>query len=147
VWRLLKNLSAKLAISWRPWVSHRERVMRMWHYGVMVLAVALTVSVAGHTSQPGDGKDQAQDPFAGKVVLVSTANSQNLLKNVQVRKLGERSFLVGVTVREDSLTREQFPGRPLWLPVSDVVEIVEFDDLGQIRKLGNSRQESERERR
>ena len=117
--------------------------MRMWQFGVIVLGVALTASVAGRSSQPADGKDSAPDPFAGKIILVTTTNSQNTLKNVQVRKLGERSFLVGVSVRDNTVTQEEFPGRTLWLPVSAVVEIVEFDDLGQLKRFGNSRQQSQ----
>jgi hypothetical protein len=112
----------------------------MWQFGVIVLVVALYASVVGHSSQPGDGKESGQDPFAGKLLLVTTSNNQNTLKNVQVRKLGERTFLVGVAMREEIVTREPFAGRTLWLPVSEVVEIVEFDDLGQLKRFSNSRQ-------
>jgi hypothetical protein len=119
--------------------------MRMWQFGVIVLAAALIASVAGHTSQPADTKEGTAEPFPGKLILLSTANSQNTLKNVQVRKLGDRSFIGGTTVRDSTLTREEYPGRTLWVPVSEVEEIVEFDDLGQLRRLGNSRPEPNRQ--
>jgi hypothetical protein len=127
--------------------SRKELVMRVWQIGVIGLAAALTVSVAGHSSQPPDVKEPATEPFAGKLILVTTSNNQNTLKNVQIRKLGDRSFVVGATVRDSTLTREDYPGRTMWLPVSEVLEIVEFDDLAQLRRLGNSRQETDRERR
>lgn len=111
--------------------------MRMWQFGIIVLIIAMTASVAGHSSQPGEGKESTPEPLAGKIILISTAKSQNTLKNVQVRKLGERNFVVGVVVRDNPLTQEDYPGRTLWLPVSDVVEIVEFDDLAQLRRIGN----------
>ena len=117
--------------------------MRMWQFGVMVLAVALTAGVAGHSSQPADGKEPAQEPFAGKLILVATANNQNTLKNAQIRKLGDRSFVVGVTVRDNTVTRQDYPGRTLWLPVADVVEIVEFDDLNQLKRFGNVREQGQ----
>ena len=114
--------------------------MRMWQIGigVIVLAAAMTATVAGRSGQPADTKEGA--PFGDKLIVISTANSQNTLKNVQVRKLGDRSFVVGTSVRESTLTQEEYPGRTLWIPVADVQEIVEFDDLVQLRRTGNGRQ-------
>ncbi len=112
--------------------------MRYWLVGILALAVATTASVGGQTPQPGDAKDVAGEVFAGKIVVVTTAKTQNTLKNVQIRKLGDRSFLVGTSVRDTNVTREEFPNRPIWLPVSDLTEIVEFDDLAQLRRVGNS---------
>jgi hypothetical protein len=121
--------------------------MRMWQFGIIVLAAALTASMAGHSSQPADAKETAAEPFGGKLILVTTANTENTLKSVQVRKLGDRSFIVGTSVRDSTLTQEEFPGRTLWIPVSDVHGVVEFDDLGQLRRIGNSKPEPNGERR
>ncbi|CAN5358895.1 hypothetical protein BH10PLA2_BH10PLA2_33820 [soil metagenome] len=111
--------------------------MRIWLIGFLALTLAITGSVGGQTAQNGETKDVPGDGFTGKIVLVSTAKSQNTLKNVQVRKLGDRSFLVGISVRDSNLTKELYPARPIWLPVSDLTEIIEFDDLAQLRRLGN----------
>ena len=113
--------------------------MRIWLIGVLALAVAVTASVGGQSSQPGDAKDTPGEGFGGKIVLVTTANSQNTLKNVQVRKLGDRAFLVGISVRDTNVTHEEYPNRPIWIPVSDLTQLVEFDDLAQLRRVGNTR--------
>jgi hypothetical protein len=111
--------------------------MRNWVVGILALAVAVTASLGGQAPQTGDARDAGGDVFAGKIVLVTTAKTQNTLKNVQIRKLGDRSFLVGISVRDTNVTREDYPNRPIWLPISDLTAIVEFDDLAQLRRAGN----------
>jgi hypothetical protein len=121
-------------------ISSKERPMRKWLVSVIVLVGVVAVGVAGQTSQPqtGDAKDAPSEGFAGKIILVSTGNSGHTLKNVQTRKLGDRSFLVGTAVRDTNLTQEPFGNRPTWIPVSEIKEMVEFDDLAQLRRFGNS---------
>jgi hypothetical protein len=117
----------------------KELPMRgIWVIGILALVVAVTASLGGQTPQGGEAKDAGGDNFAGKIIVVTTAKTQNTLKNVQIRKLGDRSFLVGISVRDTNVTREDFPNRPIWLPVSDLTEIVEFDDLAQLRRVGNT---------
>jgi hypothetical protein len=121
------------------WLSFRKELpMRNWVVGILALAVAVTASLGGQAPQTADAKDAGGDVFAGKIVLVMTAKTQNTLKNVQIRKLGDRSFLVGTSVRDTNVTREDYPNRPIWLPVSDLTGIVEFDDLAQLRRAGNT---------
>jgi hypothetical protein len=43
-----------------------------------------------------------------------------------------------MAVRDSNLTQEPFGNRPTWIPVSEIKEMVEFDDLAQLRRLGNS---------
>ena len=116
--------------------------MRWWHSGIIVLAVIATASVAGHTSQPQapDAKEGQNDGFGAKIILATTAHGAHTLKNVQTRKLGDRAFLVGTSVRDSNLTQESFGNRTTWLPVSDITEIVEFDDLAQLRRIGNGQE-------
>ncbi len=118
--------------------------MRWWQLSIIVLGIVVTAGVAGHTSQPqpqaADVKEGQAEGFGAKIILASTAHGAHTLKNVQTRKLADRSFLVGISVRDGNLTQENFGNRTIWLPVSDITEIVEFDDLAQLRRIGNGQE-------
>jgi hypothetical protein len=72
--------------------------------------------------------------FKGQVlVLTKTATSSTTLKDVRVLPLGSRSFLVGTEVKSN-VTRGNFIGSRVWIPIDDVTQLVELGDAGLEKK-------------
>jgi hypothetical protein len=114
--------------------------MRTWPFGLVILAAALLFGLASHGSRANESQDAGDTPFGNKIVLLEVKGSYSTtLKSVVVKKLGDRTFLVGTALRDSPLTRESYPGKVVWLPVSDVEQIIEFDDIAQMRKTGADR--------
>jgi len=86
----------------------------------------------------------AKDPapaapdFTGKVVIVSYSRgdqaSSAVLEKVQLKRLGERAFLVGVGVDEWSPDRWA-RGATIWVPVDSVTTLMEVADVEQAKKV------------
>jgi hypothetical protein len=73
-------------------------------------------------------------PFKGKVVLVCLKSNHSLpLEHAQVRKLGERSFLVGKG-SDDGQPGNWTKGHINWVPMDRVEMIVEFDSVEEMKK-------------
>jgi hypothetical protein len=51
------------------------------------------------------------------------------MEQVQIRRLGDRAFVAGRVVKKGDLTRGDFAGAMMWLPLSEVKRIVVLDDL------------------
>jgi hypothetical protein len=117
--------------------------------GYFPLAVAFTLLLIfgyGVTSTPTTGTDApapADDaPFKGRVLGVMTdSHSSFPLENVQVRKMGDRSFLVGKGVDLGN-PANWTKGRNLWLPMSHVVCIVEFGSVEEMKKAKKTYEEN-----
>jgi hypothetical protein len=50
------------------------------------------------------------------------------LKDARIRNLGGRRFVVGVEVA-GFIVRPQFVGSTVWLPLDDVTQMIESDDV------------------
>jgi hypothetical protein len=74
---------------------------------------------------------EADGEFTGKVVFVETAapNNSATLEQVELKQLGDRSFLVGRVVKKGDLTRGDFNGLMVWLPLAEVKRIVVLEEV------------------
>jgi hypothetical protein len=91
--------------------------------------VALKERIALLTADAAQG---AEINPKGLLVVFSKANVQATLKDARVLSLGGRSFVVGVAVEGPKITKAQFTGRVVWIPVDDVIQMVEVaDDKGK----------------
>lgn len=109
----------------------------MFALGVVVLAAV----AGGLASCAAQTKRATQPPaappemeLAGKVVFVQTQRKAATLEKARVRRLGDRDFIVGRAVKDGALTKGDFAGSTLWLPLADVTRMAVFDDLEQLRK-------------
>lgn len=115
----------------------------------LMIVVACAGLALGAT--PADTKPKPLPPgvehdFGGKVLYVRTSSPKTDLKDggqfgftygyleqVQVRKLGDRSFLVGeYAVRAGE--ENPHKGVKLWIPLSVVTELGEFDSMDALDK-------------
>ena len=104
-----------------------------------IVASAISLLVAGGAGQGpvGDG-----DTFRGKIVYIVTkpkdAKSDSayaLLEKAEVKRLGDGFFLVGlIPAQGDSPVEKAAQGKRLWTPISDIVQITEFDGLDDARR-------------
>jgi hypothetical protein len=99
----------------------------------LALAVALVV--------PATARQQPQphpvpiEPFAGKVVYVVTRTEDSegdpltgVYQNARTVQLGDRHFFVGEVVPlDDSPAYKVAAGKRVWTPVSEIVQMTEFD--------------------
>src|SRR5437868_15066538 len=91
---------------------------------VLVAAGAVTTLVVRAADQkPAPAGDAA---FVGRLMFIQAKTTPGAvtLENVQLRRLGERAFLVGKEV-EGAMTRATFTGKQVWMPVNDVDRMVE----------------------
>lgn len=73
-------------------------------------------------------------PFKGKLVMVVFASKHSLLlENAEVRKLEDRSFVVGKGSNEGGPTNWT-KGQLIWFPMSRVEMIVEFENVEAMKK-------------
>jgi hypothetical protein len=61
----------------------------------------------------------------GLLVVISKQNVSATLKDARIRSLGGRSFVVGVEVEGPRLTKPSLPGMVVWIPLDDVIQMVE----------------------
>lgn len=106
------------------------------------LAVAALLSFQDHSTadEPKAGETK-EGQFAGKVVLViskglngrglGSLGNTALLEKVQVKQLGNTHFLVGLSRLKSA---EAFDGRTVWIPLNEVVGMIEFDNIEQAQK-------------
>jgi len=103
----------------------------------------LGLLIAGSTAwlaAEDTGKSDAvgpPSPFTGRVLAVYSASDPDaggaILVEPRTVKLGEQSFLVGRCPDLNDAS-EWRTGRTVWLSLSDVAQIVEFDNIEQYRK-------------
>lgn len=101
-----------------------------------VLTLALSLCLCAAADNPKQAPQPAPQPpkgeFDGKVLAVSTKNPNapgGLMEKVQVRPLAGRPFLVGIAA-DERLPR----GATIWIPLEDVIQIVEFKSLEEARQ-------------
>jgi hypothetical protein len=80
----------------------------------------------------------ADDDFGTKLILFGTRQKTQqveggYLEKAKVRRLGDRYFLVGQAVHAEGVDNP-YCGVVIWTPLSDVAQIVEFDNLEAAQK-------------
>ena len=101
---------------------------------LLLVAVLTGLSFSLHAQIPGNANAGQPAPFSGKAVFVEAGkNVMTVLEDVQVRTIGNRTFIVGRAVRENYITQEPFPGTTVWVPIETVERIVEFKDLADLK--------------
>jgi hypothetical protein len=76
--------------------------------------------------------------FKGKVLNVSTDYPDKtgaVLEQVRIRKIGERSFLVGKGVDDGRPESASYKGLTLWISVDHIVQIAEFESVDEAKKM------------
>jgi hypothetical protein len=98
---------------------------------VAISAVSMAwLAVPAASAQPA----KADADFAGKVIFVQTRSGSAALERAQVKRLGDQAFLVGKLLNDALLSHEAFIGTTVWLPLADVVRIVEFNSVDEMKK-------------
>jgi hypothetical protein len=102
-----------------------------------LLGLGSTVGPAGEPKAPAP----ASSDFSGKMVIViygrGDARNSAVLEKPQVRRLGERAFVVGVGVDEWSADKWAH-GITVWVPIDSVVSFMEVSDVEQAKKVFGS---------
>ena len=77
---------------------------------------------------------QADDPFAGKILVVNERSNPNFgatLEEVHLRRIGDQQFLVGKGFASEE-GKGWYNDRVVWVPLSDVSQLTEFQDRGDL---------------
>jgi hypothetical protein len=77
------------------------------------------------TAEGGQGREINPK---GLLVVLSKEKVGATLKEARIRTLGGRAFVVGVEVEGPKMTNPMFLGRTVWVPLDDVIQMVEVDD-------------------
>jgi hypothetical protein len=117
--------------------AHRRIPMskRCWAL-VVVVAVGLTVAVRLAANAQAPKPPPAEAPFKGKVVvfaLKKDAEKATALQEPSIKRLGEIDFLTGQVV--GSSAADWRLGAVVWIPVTDLAEVVEFKDLREAKRV------------
>jgi hypothetical protein len=100
----------------------------------MVLVGLATVLLAGHVRSQPAAQANDKSEFQGKILAVSmkSATAMVVLEQARIRPLAGQAFLVGKYLDDPSVKGPR--GRMTWLALYDVLRIVEFDDVEQLKK-------------
>ena len=80
------------------------------------------------------GEAPEKSPFDGKVLLITTTDGYGaVLEKVEVRDVGKHTFLSGRYPEADFMGR--YSGRRAWLNTALVLQILEYDNVDEVRKL------------
>ena len=104
--------------------------------GAAGLACCVMASFA--VGQNADGERASSLAFKGNVIVVyckSDADRGAVLQSPELKKIGERSFLVGTGV-EYGGPKNWTAGQVIWLAVDDIVFVAEFKDAESFKKTG-----------
>jgi hypothetical protein len=105
------------------------RVLLKDHGTTHPAVVALKERIALLTAEASQG--EAINP-KGLLVVLSKENVGATLKDARIRSLGGRPFVVGLEVKGPNITKPRFVGRVVWIPLNDVIQMVEVaDDKGK----------------
>jgi len=110
-----------------------------------IALLVLTTLLVPQRSESADKPEKGAKPmpadghFRGKYVAITSKVAgqiaNTMLKQVTVKQLGGRTFLVGEYAAEVSEAFEPWKGVRNWVPVDEVVLIYELDDVEQARKF------------
>jgi hypothetical protein len=96
----------------------------------LVMAMLCLGAFGLHAQGP---RPDPENPFAGKIIEInykSDPQHTELLKDVQIRTLGEKKFLVGVNVEAESYRN----GLEAWCALDDAAVIAVFPSLEERAK-------------
>jgi hypothetical protein len=107
---------------------------------ILIGLAALTTVGLVAADKPTPSKEPAGYDFGKKVLIVTVrpvgkvdVNSR-VVEGVKARQLGETHFLVGQTPDLGAeFTTDK--GTTVWIPVSEVVQITEYDSLDAVKKV------------
>jgi hypothetical protein len=106
---------------------------------VLAVPLALVLSLSLRADPPRAAA--ADDPFAGKILTLGSRSTPNFgatLEEVHVKRIGDQVFLVGKGVSPDD-TKGWYVGRTVWVPVSELTHIYEFQDRADLIKTNEER--------
>jgi hypothetical protein len=100
---------------------------RTWCLCSVGLFFAATVFAVAPGDSSGAKNDVAESLPAGEVVVFAGEEHVVTLEGISVRRIGDRTFLVGreVAKPEHQLTIGRFGGGMIWLPLDQVESLVE----------------------
>ena len=79
----------------------------------------------------------------GLLVVISKQNVAATLKDARIRSLGGRSFVVGLEVKAPNFTKGTYVGMVVWIPVNDVIQMVEVSKAPGFGGGGGSKEFTE----
>jgi hypothetical protein len=97
-----------------------------------VFSVLALVAAGGFLILPAGGQAPPQaaqpaNPFIDKVVYVHSKNVMTTLNQIDMKIIAGRVFLVGREVVGYNVTKETFPKMLVWIPVEEIIEMVELE--------------------
>jgi hypothetical protein len=106
--------------------------------GVVCLGLGLLPWIGTAADEPPRPPGQVEADFTGKVLAINTdatdkATAWTVLEQVQVRKVGSNTFLVGKGA-DDGREGNPYKGRTLWISANHIVQMVEFANLEELKK-------------
>lgn len=113
------------------------------HNRIALLVGLAAVAAVGFVAadKPAPAKDPAAHDFGTKVLLLAVRTSgqakesnARVLEKCATRQLCGRWFVVGVTP-DLGPEYEDFKGSTVWVPVDEVIQINEFDNLDVVKKM------------
>lgn len=111
-----------------------------WVLGSLTAALTLLVYVATQAAPEklapvGSGELN----FKGKFLVLSLQDeSGGVLVDAEVRSIGSKYFLVGKGADVGDAFKA-YAGKVIWLPVEHLLQIVEFDDFDDVKRLYEER--------
>ncbi len=106
---------------------------------ISVIGTALLVG-AVLADEPRAGAAHEEHDFGTKVIVVVTHPQSaqappggGYLETAKIRKVGDRSFIVGKAVDLGGLSTQP-RGTTVWFPLSEVLQITEYENVEALRK-------------
>lgn len=125
--------------------------MTWLHVFLVLLAGLATATVLAGPDKPSPASGE-EAPFGTKIIAVVTRTGDKdgspgggYVEKVRLRRLGDRFFLVGTTPdfgEEFKANR----GKVIWIAVSEVVHITEFDSVEELRRANSELERSRRDK-
>ncbi len=106
---------------------------------IVAIPLALVFSLSLRADPPE--ASQADDPFAGKILVLNERSNPSFgatLEEVHLKRIGDQTFLVGKGFASDE-GKGWYNGRVVWVPLSDISQITEFQDRGDLIKARDNR--------
>jgi hypothetical protein len=108
---------------------------------VIGFCVSIFLSTGSVFAAEGDGEQVPS--FKGKLVYIvyislesPSKSTAALLENFEIRRLGDRFFAVGgYMTREESEAEKSYHAKRVWIPLSEVRQLSEFDSVDEAKKF------------
>jgi hypothetical protein len=117
-------------------LNGRKVMSKQMLYGLTVISVlALGIVTVALYAQGAQEKGAPPPAFSTKLIVVEPGPGVGtVLEKPEIRSIGGRTFVTGMTLNIPQLSRELFPGSRVWVPLEDVKRIVEIEDLEKMKK-------------